>query len=183
MKEQNQIPYIILLRAVNVSGKNIIKMAALRQKLQDAGFSNATTYIQSGNILLRSAAPAELIQRQVKALIQDQFGLTVETFVLDMPLLKKALSVNPLQGELAPNRLFITMLDKTPEKALIETLKATDHGNETFDVVDNILYFYLPDGAARAKMSNNYFEKKLQVIATGRNLNTYQKLLELAENL
>ncbi|KGE13417.1 DUF1697 domain-containing protein [Sphingobacterium deserti] len=182
MKEQKQTTYIVLLRAVNVSGKNMIKMAELRQELQVAGFSNVITYIQSGNILLKSLEPADIVAGKVKVLIEDKFGLTLEVFVLDRSFLQKALDKIPIKGKLAPNHLFITVLNKEPDKALLEKVKAIDHADETFDIVENILYFYLPNGAARAKMSNNYFEKKLHVIATGRNLNTYQKLLELAEN-
>lgn len=171
--------YVVLLRAVNVSGKNILKMADLRQELVDAGFQHVRTYIQSGNILLASADTADSVQQQVQQLILDKFSLTVHTFVVDAPLIEKALASIPIKGELAPNSLFITLLDKTPKKTLVDALQGTDHGTETFALVDNILYFYLPDGAAKAKMSNNYFEKKLQVVGTGRNLNTYQKLLEL----
>lgn len=182
VKEQKKTTYIVLLRAVNVSGKNMIKMAELRRELNMAGFSNLMTYIQSGNILLTSPDSAATVQHQVMALIQEKFSLTVYVFVLDKALIVKAIDNIPFKFDLAPNHLFITILNKTPDPALLDKVKAIDHADETFDLLDNILYYYLPNGAARAKMSNNYFEKKLQVIATGRNLNTYQKLLELAEN-
>jgi len=50
--------YIIFLRAVNVSGKNLIKMAELKEKLSKAGYQDVQTYIQSGNILLKSDGKA-----------------------------------------------------------------------------------------------------------------------------
>ena len=46
--------HIILLRGINVSGKNKIQMAALRQLLNELNFQNVQTYIQSGNIVLDS---------------------------------------------------------------------------------------------------------------------------------
>lgn len=46
--------YVILMRGVNVGGKNRIKMAELKQYLLQLGFSDVITYIQSGNVLLRS---------------------------------------------------------------------------------------------------------------------------------
>ena len=44
--------YIVLLRGINVSGKNKLPMAELRQILTNLGFQNIQTYIQSGNILV-----------------------------------------------------------------------------------------------------------------------------------
>ncbi|MDM1047504.1 DUF1697 domain-containing protein [Sphingobacterium hotanense] len=47
--------FVIFLRAVNVSGKNLIKMAELKDVLANASFTNVQTYIQSGNIILNSS--------------------------------------------------------------------------------------------------------------------------------
>ena len=46
--------YIVLLRGINVSGQKKIKMADIKDHLQDIGFEDVSTYIQSGNIILRS---------------------------------------------------------------------------------------------------------------------------------
>lgn len=173
--------YIILLRAVNVSGKNILKMAAFQAALADAGFAEVKTYIQSGNAVLKSSKTASEIKTIIETLLSTKFGLNVTTFVVDTALLDKAIRLVPFSGELLPNRLFITVLDQAPNPALLASLQAVDHGEEQFDVLDNILYFYLPEGAAKAKMSNNYFERKLQLQSTGRNLNTFQKLRALAQ--
>lgn len=43
--------YIALLRGINVSGKNIIKMEALKNMFFDLGFEKVQTYIQSGNVI------------------------------------------------------------------------------------------------------------------------------------
>lgn len=46
--------YLVLLRGINVGGKNIIKMVDLKASLEEMGFSNVLTYIQSGNVVFRS---------------------------------------------------------------------------------------------------------------------------------
>jgi uncharacterized protein (DUF1697 family) len=48
--------YFLFLRALNVSGKNIIKMADLKSILTQNGFENVMTYIQSGNIIFISSS-------------------------------------------------------------------------------------------------------------------------------
>ena len=46
--------YLVLLRGINVGGKNIIKMADLKAAFEALGFSNVVTYIQSGNVIFQS---------------------------------------------------------------------------------------------------------------------------------
>lgn len=174
--------YIILLRAVNVSGKNIVKMSALKTALTGAGFEKVQTYIQSGNVILQSLHAPSQIKSTIASVLSETFGLSVACFVVDAAYIELALREIPFAGEIEPNRLFITFLNQPPDAARVTTLEAVDHGEELFHVRESILYYYLPHGMAKAKMNNNYFESKLKVVGTGRNLNTLRKLLELAKN-
>lgn len=63
--------YVALLRGINVGGKNLIKMAALKTCLESAGFGDVATYIQSGNVLFAAPAskPDALTGRLEKALV------------------------------------------------------------------------------------------------------------------
>lgn len=173
--------YIVFLRAVNVSGKNIIRMQELKAVLQAAGFEAVKTYIQSGNLVLKSRLKVPEVSRQVKALIAMQFQLDIEVFVKSRAFVQQAREHCPYGPECAPNRVFITFLDRKPDAALVEALQAVDHKEEVFALWEDVLYFYLPEGMAKSKMSNNYFESKLKLKATGRNVNTVDKMLQLAE--
>jgi len=74
-------PYAILLRGINVGGKNKIPMAELRDCLEKLGFSHVSTYIASGNVILMSDKSASEIKNQIeKTLIKD--------FKLDSDLIK-----------------------------------------------------------------------------------------------
>lgn len=172
--------YIVFLRAVNVSGKNIIKMQELKATLQAAGFEGVQTYIQSGNLVLDSKLKAPALEKQLKALIATEFHLDIEVFVKSREALQQALEHCPYGADCAPNRVFITFLDRRPDAALLKQLQATDHKAEVFSVWEEVLYFYVPDGMAKSKMSNPYFETKLKLKATGRNVNTVNKMLELS---
>ena len=46
--------YVALLRGINVGGKNLIRMPALKAAFEAAGFEDVSTYIQSGNVLFSS---------------------------------------------------------------------------------------------------------------------------------
>ena len=54
LERLGEATYIVLLRGINVSGKNKIPMADLRDLLNNLQFQNLQTYIQSGNIILES---------------------------------------------------------------------------------------------------------------------------------
>ena len=70
--------YLVLLRGINVGGKNTVPMAALRALLEELGYSNVATYIASGNVILSSeSAPAE-IKRQIEAALPRTFRLDSE---------------------------------------------------------------------------------------------------------
>ena len=171
--------YIILLRAVNVSGKNIIKMADLKQQLELAGFGQVRTYIQSGNILLETDMTREKLGEEIRRIILEYFSLDIGVFVLTRDLLEKALAGNPFPPDAAPNRVFITFLNAPPAAESISKLRQIDLGENLYVLDGKVLYFYLPGGMATSKLSNNFFEQKLKVWSTGRNLNTVQKLLSL----
>ena len=44
--------HLALLRGINVSGHNMIKMDTLKNLLENAGFQNVRTYIQTGNVFI-----------------------------------------------------------------------------------------------------------------------------------
>ncbi len=70
--------YLILLRGINVGGKNKVSMADLRKCLEDLGYSSVSTYIASGNVIVQSdKRPAE-IQVQIEAVLPERFTLDSE---------------------------------------------------------------------------------------------------------
>lgn len=70
--------YVVLLRGINVGGKNKVPMVELKKCLENLGFSNATTYIASGNVLLESNDPAEKIQAMIEEALPRSFRLDSE---------------------------------------------------------------------------------------------------------
>jgi uncharacterized protein (DUF1697 family) len=67
--------YLVLLRGINVGGKNKVPMAELRQLLEDLGYSDVSTYIASGNVLLRSDRSAAEIKKQIEEALPRTFHL------------------------------------------------------------------------------------------------------------
>jgi uncharacterized protein (DUF1697 family) len=70
--------YVILLRGLNVGGKNIVSMVALKSCLEELGFVNVSTYIASGNVILESDMPAAEVKAQIEAALNKSFKLDSE---------------------------------------------------------------------------------------------------------
>ena len=70
--------YLILLRGINVGGKNKVPMAGLKKCLEALGFSDVSTYIASGNVILKSDKHADAIQALVEKALPENFKLDSE---------------------------------------------------------------------------------------------------------
>ena len=71
-------PYLVLLRGINVGGKNKVPMAELRTLLEDLGFENVSTYIASGNVLLDSKLSASKVAAKIESALPKAFKLDAE---------------------------------------------------------------------------------------------------------
>jgi uncharacterized protein (DUF1697 family) len=174
-------PYICLLRSVNVSGVNIIKMAALKTFFESLRFQNVATYIQSGNVLFNSEempSPSYLEEK-----IQEKFNTKNVAVVLKTPEeLTEIIEQNPFKHHpnLDPKKHYVHFLETIPEEPLTTALSNISFKHEFFIVMKNVIYVYYEADQSRAKLSNAFFEKKLRTRATARNWNTTNTLLSLS---
>ncbi len=175
--------FIALLRGINVSGQKKIKMADLRACLQQHGFSEVRTYIQSGNILFTAedADPAELAA-QIHAAIEQQFGFDVPVQVLSAARVRQVVDANPFPDTPAEeyNRLLVCFLAQQPTQERAAAVAGYQDARDAFHLDGQAIYIYAPEGYGTSKLTNNFFEAKLKVQATTRNWKTLLKLLEMA---
>lgn len=173
--------YIAFLRGINVSGKNSIKMAALKAMFQTLGFNNVETYIQSGNVIFEfDACDTVSLEVKIKEEIDKTFGFHVETIVRTIEELINIISNNPLlvEANIEIDKLHVTLLLNKPEEA-IESLNLKKEENEKYIIRGKEIYLYCPNGYGNTKLNNTILEKKLKVAATTRNWKTMNKLLEM----
>lgn len=175
--------YAVFLRAVNVSGKNLIKMSELRETLLQHDFDAVKTYIQSGNLLVSTLLSPIETELQIQRLISERLGFSIEIIVYDEQQLSNALADDPFDKQLPGNRVFLTLLKEKPTAERVNALEQLDLGEEKIEIKDQIVYFYLPMGMENSKLSNNFIEKQLQVKSTGRNRNTMERVLDLLKDI
>ena len=178
--------YISILRGINVSGHNPVKMDALRQLYIELGFSDIQTYIQSGNVVFRTDnTDSLLLEKTIHEKIFDSFGWKVPVIVLTINELKNSLDKNPFINSPLKDPAFmhLTFLSGLPDQELVEKIHPGFYLPDEFFISGKTIYLYCPTGYGNTKLSNTFFEKKLNLTATTRNLHTSIKLLNLAENI
>ncbi len=178
--------HILLLRGINVSGQKKINMAELRAETEKLGFSSVVTYIQSGNLLLvsRQHSGAE-VAGMVGNMIKRVFGFEVSIVPLTLRELKESVENNPFRktDPAREQNSYFVFLAETPDEKKIAALSKTDFSPEEYFLVDNILYMHSPKGYGKSRLNNNFFESKLKVKATTRNMKTVLRLITLAKEL
>ena len=172
--------WIALLRGVNVSGKNRIAMAELRDSLEASGFEAVRTYIQSGNVVFQSTGDAHSLAGRVAGAIRDRFGHEVEVTVLTPARLAEIVRDTPYEAATSDeqNQLYFTFLFGEPEPDSTR-LDASAYAPDEVVVRGDVAYVRVTAGYGKTKLSNSYLEQRLRVPATTRNWRTAQKLLEL----
>jgi uncharacterized protein (DUF1697 family) len=173
--------WIALIRGINVGGSNKLAMTGLRDLVTSLGHADVSTYIQSGNVVLTSRrSDRKTLTAEISTGIERVFGLAV-TVVLRTPAeLGAALAANPFTTEADGSRVMITFLSEAPSPDAISRLEPDRFVPDRFELRVTEMYAHYPNGAGRSKMTLDYFEKRLGVRGTARNLNTVAKLVELS---
>lgn len=174
--------YILLLRGVTPTGKNRTPMARLRDVLAKADFDDVRTYIQSGNVILRTDLSPRGVEQRVHDLIKKHIGPDLVIVARTVAQLQRVLDGNPFGKGYDISRVFFVSFAQRPPAEKVAELVARDFSPEKLVITDEAGYMYIPGSAARSRLSNNFLEKKLGVSATTRNFNTLSKLIEMGQN-
>ena len=182
-QERQVNTFIALLRGVNVGGKNILPMKALRNAMENAGFGNVRTYIQSGNIVFESSeANRATLASQVSRCIKASHGFEPLTHILSAAQLRQAIEENPYASrDVEANQVHFYFLERTPSQGVLEQAQQLAANEEECAIIGSVFYLFTPNGIGRSKLAARA-EKTLGVAATARNLRSALKILNLAES-
>ncbi|WP_353170599.1 DUF1697 domain-containing protein [Flavobacterium sp.] len=174
--------YLALLRGINVSGHNMIKMDALKKMLENMGFQNVETYIQSGNVFLDSEEEnAASVGFKIKQEISKEFGFDVPVIMVSKTDLELCFKNNPFlkEKDCDTKKLYVTFISKELAPLAINDLKISNFKPDEAAIDSSRIYIKYAVGAGKTKLDQKYIEKKLSAFATMRNWNTVTKLLEM----
>lgn len=172
--------FIVLFRGINVGGNKVAKMETLRSVLAKAGFGNAASYIQSGNVVLTSDKTAQEVATIVEKVFADTFGFSSRVTVRTAGAWQKLIANNPFpQGADDPKRLHAVLIDGAPPPDAAVRLQEKAAATERFAISEDVLYLFTPDGFGISKLAAS-LDKVLKVPLTARNWRTVLTLMEMA---
>ena len=176
--------HLALLRGINVSGHNLIKMDVLKSTLENIGFQKVQTYIQSGNVFLESdEESAAKIAFIIKQEIYKVFGFDVPILVISKADLEACFTnCNFLkEKEVDTKKLYVAFVSKELKADTINDLKTSQFKPDEVQIDTTRLFIKYHIGAGKTRLDKKYIEKKLNLTATIRNWNTVTQLLKMYE--
>jgi uncharacterized protein (DUF1697 family) len=174
--------HVALLRGINVGGKNILPMKDLARMFGDAGCTNVCTYIQSGNVIFEAPGGAAKVAGKVSANIEKRFGFRIPVILRTSQQLGRVIQDNPfVKAGVAEKMLHVYFLAGAANAGAIAALDAGRSAPDAFQVRGQEIFLHLPNGMARTKLTNAYFDSKLSTICTARNWATVLKLSEMMQ--
>jgi uncharacterized protein (DUF1697 family) len=173
--------FVALLRSVNVAGHGRLAMADLKQSFVALGYTDVSTYIQTGNVIFHS--PSKSLPKLVLAIeqqLEHDFGDTPAVILRTAPDLVRVLAASPFPKKGAdPSRHHVTFLAEPPDKQHLTAFAAPASGQDEMAIIGQEVYVYTPDGYATTKLNGTLLERRLGVVSTTRNWNTVARLADL----
>jgi uncharacterized protein (DUF1697 family) len=169
--------YVALLRKINVGGKNLLKMDALREAFEAAGLKNVRTFQQAGNVVFESNLKNPL------AKIEERLNADLQAIVFSLDELSQIVKRNPFK-RVEPHDVMLCVVflfDKPAQRPKLPLISASDK-LELIALNDRAAFV-----VARRKKTgwfgfpNNFVEKQLGVTATTRQWSTIKKLIDFAQ--
>jgi uncharacterized protein (DUF1697 family) len=173
--------YLALLRGINVGGKNKLPMKDLLKIFSEAGCENVKNFIQSGNVLF-DAVPgiADSLPLLIAGRVADRFGFRAPVVLRTAKEVANVVANNPFVDAGVPeDELHVYFLADRPDPRRVDQLDPDRSPPDQFDVRGREIYLRLPNGMARTKLTNAFFDSKLATTSTARNWRTVTKLLDL----
>jgi uncharacterized protein (DUF1697 family) len=173
--------WVALLRGVNLGARNKIAMPRLRELFEELGSDDVATYVQSGNVVFRSAARRDELAKTIGSEIRSRFGLEITVVLHTKSQLRAIVAGNTFaHDQQDPTKLHVTFLAEPPRRDRAAALRMKQFEPDEFRVTRQAVYLHCPQGYGRSKLSNAFFEQELGVAATTRNWRTVTALAELA---
>ena len=169
---------VILLRGVNVGGRNKLPMKTFAALLEGLGLAQVRTYIQSGNAVCAGEANAN----DIAARIFEHAGFRTQVFVVSAAALRLAAERCPFAREAAaaPKSVHVFFLHSAPAAADVDALGALKSPCEDFAIAGKVLYLHTPPGFAGSKIADR-IDRMLKTASTARNWSTILALVALTK--
>ena len=92
----DKVDYLVLLRGINVGGKNIIKMDELKKIFEEMKFTDVKTYIQSGNVIFLDYENDQIkIQKKIERALFKKLNYKINIRILTFSEINEIVNNKP----------------------------------------------------------------------------------------
>jgi uncharacterized protein (DUF1697 family) len=174
--------YIAMLRGINVGGHKRIKMDQLRASFEALGFESVKTYIQSGNVVFKTAkSSASGLSKRIEERILKDFGFSASVISRSSDEIERTIANNPFLKKpgIDPEKLHVTFLSEAPAPAAMKKLADLTAAPDLCHWLGKEIHFYLPNGVSNSVLMKSPVDKILAVVTTTRNWKTVNSLHQM----
>lgn len=170
--------YIALLRGINVGGNNKVEMKKLKAHFESLGFTNVSTYINSGNVIFETERQdVDNLTQEIEKKLGEQLGLPLRIVLRDEENIRMLCAQIPAtwKNDTDEKTDILFLWKEVDKKESVDELKLNPE-------VDKVRYF---KGAIVWHIERKYYGKsgmnaligtKIYKNMTARNVNTVRKL-------
>jgi uncharacterized protein (DUF1697 family) len=175
--------YVALLRGINLGPARRVPMGELRELLDERGYADVRTLLQSGNVAVTTRKGPDAVRKDLEQAIAERFGVETDVVLRTREELEDLLQANPL-GDVAtdPKRLQVHFLSGEPPAVAARELEEADIAPERIAVRGREIHVWHANGIQRSPASKLIGRADLGAVATARNWSTVTKLLEIARD-
>lgn len=173
--------HIVLLRGINLGTAHRVAMKELRERLEEAGYREVSTLLQSGNVVLAADDDPASLEAALAPRLRDWFGFEIPVVARSRDELAAVVAADPFAGRSLDPKLYqVSFLSHSPDPGPLAALEAAVVAPEELVAAGREIYTWHPNGIARSALAKQISAKKLGVEVTARNWRTVTTLLELA---
>jgi uncharacterized protein (DUF1697 family) len=170
--------HVALLRGINVGGNKKVDMSGLRTLMEDLGYADVKTLLNSGNVVFSAAAKPKA--DAIGAAIKAKYGFDVTVVLRSAAELNRLVHANPFADVATDgSRQFVSFLEKPLAAGALARLDPAAYEPELFRATKREIYIWLPNGLIDSPLMKDLSDNKLGVASTVRNWNTVTKLAAL----
>lgn len=170
--------HVLLLRSVNLGGKNRLPMVELSALVARLGGQHVRTYIQSGNVACGlSPEAADALPMALADQIEARFGFRSPVVMREAAELERAVAAWP--WDVPEGERYLYFLADLPAPERVAALDPNRSPGHRFTVIGREVHAHMPDNVAGTKLTNAWLDRQLKTVSTARNWRTTLAMLDL----
>jgi uncharacterized protein (DUF1697 family) len=173
--------YVAFLRGINVGGHHKVPMADLRNELEELGFGNVVTLLNSGNVLFDTISEnPENFEERILENLQKRFGFAVPTIIRKSKTIQQLFDTAPFKDVTVTKdiRLYISFLKHNTPPDLQLPWTSPDNSFKIIGIMDKAILSILDLSISKTPEAMNVLEKFYGKDITTRNWKTIERIVK-----